>query len=61
MPAPPLQAILFDVGNVLIQWDPRHLYRKILVTADGHADETQIDRFLETICTAAWNAEQDRG
>ena len=61
MPAPPLQAILFDVGNVLIQWDPRQLYRKILVTADGHADETQIDRFLETICTAAWNAEQDRG
>ena len=27
-------AVLFDVGNVLIEWDPRHLYRNILIGPD---------------------------
>ncbi len=30
-----LTAVLFDVGNVLIEWDPRHLYRKIFICPDG--------------------------
>jgi 2-haloacid dehalogenase len=47
--------VVFDIGNVLIQWDPRHLYRRLL------ADEADCDRFLAEVCTAAWNLEQDRG
>ena len=30
-----LTAVLFDVGNVLIEWDPRHLYRKIFICPYG--------------------------
>jgi 2-haloacid dehalogenase len=40
---------------VLIDWDPRRLYRKLL------ADEAAVEEFLATITTAEWNAEQDRG
>jgi len=47
--------IIFDIGMVLIQWDPRHLYRKIF------DDETKMEWFLANICTSAWNLEQDRG
>ena len=56
-----LHSILFDIGNVLIDWDPRHLYRKIFVTEDGQPDDTKITWFLDTICTMAWNVAQDRG
>ena len=47
---------MFDIGNVLIEWDPRHLYRELFV---GRPDA--MEWFLEHICTAAWNLEQDRG
>jgi HAD superfamily hydrolase (TIGR01493 family) len=47
--------VIFDIGGVLIDWDPRHLYRKLL------PDEPAVERFLAEVCTAAWNAEQDRG
>ena len=47
--------VVFDIGNVLIEWDPRHLYRRLL------PDEAACDRFLAEVCTAAWNIEQDRG
>lgn len=50
-----IDTIVFDLGNVLIQWDPRHLYRKIL------KDEEQITWFLENICTSEWNDQQDAG
>ncbi|MET0607004.1 MAG: HAD family phosphatase [Beijerinckiaceae bacterium] len=46
---------VFDVGNVLINWDPRHLYRKMF------ADQSEMERFLATVCTDDWNLEQDRG
>jgi 2-haloacid dehalogenase len=49
------QTIVFDLGGVLIDWDPRRLYRKLL------PDETAIDRFLQTVCTSEWNAQQDAG
>jgi 2-haloacid dehalogenase len=48
--------VVFDIGNVLIQWDPRHLYREIF---DG--DEALMEGFLAEVCTPAWNLEQDRG
>jgi 2-haloacid dehalogenase len=47
--------VVFDIGNVLIEWDPRHLYRRLL------PDEAACDRFLAEVCTADWNLEQDRG
>jgi 2-haloacid dehalogenase len=48
-------AVVFDIGGVLIDWDPRHLYRKLL------PDEQAVERFLAEVCTVEWNAEQDRG
>ncbi|MEZ5865066.1 MAG: HAD family phosphatase [Geminicoccaceae bacterium] len=53
--AAPLELVLFDLGGVLIDWDPRRLYRKII------ADEAAMERFLSTVCTPAWNLELDRG
>lgn len=47
--------MIFDLGGVLIHWDPRLLYRKLLRT------EEDVDRFLSTICTQEWNERQDGG
>jgi 2-haloacid dehalogenase len=47
--------VVFDIGNVLIEWDPRYLYRRIFKTPE------EIEHFLSTICTSAWNLEFDRG
>jgi 2-haloacid dehalogenase len=49
------KAVVFDLGGVVIDWDPRHLYRKLL------ADEAAVEEFLATVCTPEWNAELDRG
>jgi 2-haloacid dehalogenase len=49
------RTVVFDIGGVLIDWDPRYLYRRLL------PDEAAVDRFLTEVCTAAWNREQDRG
>ena len=50
-----INAIIFDLGGVLIDWNPRYLYRKIFRT------EAEVSWFLENICTADWNDEQDAG
>ncbi len=50
-----IDAILFDVGNVLVQWDPRHLYRKLL------PDDEAVERFLRDVCTLEWHAAHDEG
>lgn len=47
--------IVFDLGMVLIEWDPRHLYRKVF------GDTAKMEWFLATVCTNDWNLEQDRG
>ena len=47
--------IVFDVGNVLIEWDPRHLYRKLF------DDHEKMEWFLETVFTMDMNRECDRG
>jgi 2-haloacid dehalogenase len=47
--------VVFDVGNVLVRWDPRLLYRDII------PDAAKLDWFMANVCTAAWNIEQDRG
>jgi len=50
-----VDTVVFDVGNVLIRWDPRHLYRRLI------PEEAAMERFLAEVCTEAWNLEQDRG
>jgi 2-haloacid dehalogenase len=50
-----IDTIIFDFGNVLIDWNPRYLYRKIL------KNEAEIDWFLANICTSEWNDLQDAG
>lgn len=47
--------VLWDVGNVIVRWDPRTLYSKIF--PDPHARE----RFLGEVCTVAWHQAHDRG
>jgi len=49
-------AVVFDLGGVLIDWDPRHLYRKMF-----NGDEASMEAFLATVCTPEWNARQDAG
>ena len=52
---PTIKAVVFDVGNVLIDWDPKYLYRQLMT------DDAAIDRFLNDVCHYTWNLEQDRG
>jgi 2-haloacid dehalogenase len=47
--------IVFDLGMVLIQWDPRHVYRKVF------ADEAKMEWFLANVCNHDWNLAQDGG
>jgi 2-haloacid dehalogenase len=47
---------IFDVGGVLLEWNPRHLYRKLF-----RGDETAMEQFLATVCTKEWNERQDAG
>ncbi|MBS1506168.1 MAG: HAD family phosphatase [Bacteroidetes bacterium] len=50
-----IETIVFDLGGVLIDWNPRHLYRKIFKTED------EIEWFLQNVCTHDWNEKQDAG
>jgi 2-haloacid dehalogenase len=45
-----IDSIVFDLGNVLIPWDARNLYRKLFP-----GDEAGMERFLATVCTPEWN------
>jgi 2-haloacid dehalogenase len=47
---------LFDLGGVLIDWNPRYLYRKLF-----NGDEAAMEHFLATVCTTEWNERQDAG
>lgn len=50
-----INSIVFDFGGVLIDWNPRHLYKKVF------SDVNEMEGFLKEICTDEWNGEQDRG
>ena len=47
--------MVFDLGGVLIDWDPRHLYRQLF------DDPDEMEAFLAEVTTAEWNAHQDAG
>ncbi|NWD23888.1 HAD family phosphatase [Pseudomonas yamanorum] len=50
-----IRAVVFDFGGVLFDWNPHHLYRQLI------ADDHERQQFLDTVCTQAWNTEQDAG
>lgn len=50
-----INAVVFDLGGVLIDWNPRYLYRKIF------DNEEEMEWFLSEICTPEWNVQQDAG
>jgi len=47
--------VVFDIGGVLIDWNPAYLYRKLL------SDDVAVSAFLSDICTGAWNEQFDAG
>ncbi len=49
------KVFIFDLGGVLIDWDPRYLYRQII------DEESEIDIFLSKVCNPEWNMQQDAG
>jgi len=50
-----IENIIFDFGGVLVDWNPRYLYRNYF------QNESEMEHFLHHICTDEWNLEQDRG
>jgi 2-haloacid dehalogenase len=49
-----ISTVVFDLGGVLIDWDPRYLFRRLL-------PEDEVEAFLDEIGFAAWNHAQDAG
>jgi len=50
-----IQNIIFDFGGVLVDWNPRHLFK------NHFSNESEMEWFLENICTDEWNLQQDKG
>ena len=55
MPAQRPTIVVFDIGKVLFDWDPRHLYRSMFT------DETEMEAFLRDVCARDWILDLDRG
>jgi 2-haloacid dehalogenase len=51
-----IETVIFDLGGVLIDWNPRHLYRKLFKD-----DVEAMERFLMEVCSTEWNEKQDAG
>ena len=51
-----IRAVVFDFGGVLVDWNPRHLYRKLF-----RGDDQAMELFLAEIGFAEWNLQQDMG
>ncbi len=49
------EAVVFDIGGVLLDWNPRYLYRELF------DDESSMERFLADVCTLEWHAAHDLG
>jgi len=47
--------LIFDLGGVVLDWNPRHLFRKLI------PDEAAREWFLTEVCSPAWNLQMDRG
>lgn len=55
MTKPNITTIIFDLGGVLIDWNPRYLYKQLF------EEEERMEHFLANICTPHWNEQQDAG
>ena len=53
MPAP--KAVIWDIGNVIVRWDPRTLYNRVM------PDAALRERFLAEVCTLDWHFRHDLG
>lgn len=51
----PVEAVVFDVGRVIVQWQLRSLFEKLI------DDEQELDWFLSNVVTEAWHFEHDAG
>ena len=49
------RAVLWDIGNVIVRWNPRTLYDKVF------KEPAETDRFLSHVCTMAWHVAHDLG
>jgi 2-haloacid dehalogenase len=52
---PTIDTVVFDLGNVLIRWNPRNLYHKLF------DNEQDMETFLSEVCNTDWNEQQDAG
>ena len=50
-----INTIIFDFGGVLIDWNPRYMYR------DEFEESSEMEHFLNKVCTEDWNLQQDKG
>jgi 2-haloacid dehalogenase len=50
-----MRAVVFDVGHVLIDWNPRYLYEKLI------PDQDRLDWFLAEVVTHDWHFQHDAG
>ena len=50
-----IRAVVFDVGRVLVQWDMRHLFGKLI------EDRQELDWFLQNVVTTEWHFQADAG
>lgn len=50
-----IEAVVFDVGRVLFEWDLRHLFGKLI------ADPADLERFVTTVVTPEWHFQHDAG
>ena len=50
-----IDTIIFDLGNVLIRWDPRVIYQDYFET------DEELKYFFDHVCTLEWNEQQDKG
>ena len=50
-----IKAIIFDFGNVLLEWNPRYVYRRYFPDNDAG-----MEQFLHEVKFMEWNAQQDK-
>ncbi len=50
-----INTVIFDLGAVLIDWNPKYVFNKIFDT------EEKMNWFFQNICTSEWNEKQDAG
>lgn len=51
-----IKAVIFDFGNVLLEWNPRHVYRRYFP-----GNDEAMESFFHEVRFMDWNAQQDKG